>query len=173
MTKNTDILGSVGETVSSLGINVGENTALGKLMQIATIAQTAATWANTIAQSTSEGGSIVASIFGLANGGVMSNKGFTPLANGGYATQATPYLVGEGRKNEAVVPLPNNREIPVELKGGGESTTVNNNYDFRGADAASEARIRRMIEANGAQTFNKVFSEMDRGGSYAKRAGRR
>jgi len=133
---------------------------------------------NTMALGTSSvtqgGGDIFSSIFSLgANGGVMSTKGFTPLANGGYATQATPYMVGEGRKNEAVVPLPNNREIPVEIKDSKPSTTVVNNYDFTNADAASEARIRRMIEANGKATFGKVFNEIDRGGTYAKKSGRR
>ena len=150
--------------LGALGSLMGENSGITKLMHVATLANTAATIANTFSQAF--GG------FG-ANGGVISSSGFVGLADGGVATQAMPYVIGEGRKNEAVVPLPNNREIPVVMKNDSNQGTVINHYDFSNADPASEARIRNMIEANGAQTFNKVFSEMDRGGMYAKKAGRR
>ena len=47
-------------------------------------------------------------VIGLAKGGMMPR-----YASGGVATQPT-YLVGEGKKHEAVVPLPDNRSIPVK-----------------------------------------------------------
>jgi hypothetical protein len=56
-------------------------------------------------------------IIGLANGGVTA-RGLQ-----GIVTKPT-YLVGEGRYNEAVVPLPNGRSIPVQMHGGGSQ---NNN----------------------------------------------
>ena len=46
---------------------------------------------------------------GLQNGGII------PRTRGGQLA-----LVGEGRFNEAVVPLPNGRAIPVEVRGGGQ-----------------------------------------------------
>ena len=42
----------------------------------------------------------------------------------GVVKQPT-YLVGEGRYNEAVVPLPNGRAIPVQMHGSGSSQTNN------------------------------------------------
>jgi phage-related minor tail protein len=83
--------------------------------------------------------------FGMANGGVI------PMANGGYmsgtkkpkgyrsggvATQPT-YLVGEGKYNEAVVPLPDGRSIPVEMRGGGSSVVVNVNVASDGQSSSS------------------------------------
>jgi hypothetical protein len=58
-------------------------------------------------------------IIPLATGGVMDRS----LGVQGVIKQPT-YLVGEGRYNEAVVPLPNGRSIPVQMHGGGSQ---NNN----------------------------------------------
>jgi len=63
--------------------------------------------------------------FGFADGGVipMASGGYTGnkkpkgYRSGGVVTEPT-YLVGEGRYNEAVVPLPDGRSIPVIMKGG-------------------------------------------------------
>ena len=49
--------------------------------------------------------------------------GFTGLparafAGGGVANQPMFGLIGEGQFNEAVVPLPDNRSIPVKFQGG-------------------------------------------------------
>lgn len=78
----------------------------------------------------------LASMFGifppghkLANGGIVEG-GFQSYANGGIINQPTVGLVGEGRFNEAVVPLPNGKAIPVDMKGSGGVTVnvaVNNN----------------------------------------------
>jgi hypothetical protein len=61
-----------------------------------------------------------------AAGGVM------PMANGGIMSRSAgglegvinkpTYLVGEGRYNEAVVPLPNGRAIPVQMHGNNTSS---------------------------------------------------
>jgi len=66
--------------------------------------------------------SAIGSIFGLANGGVVSG-GFRAFANGGTVTKPTLGLVGEGKYNEAVVPLPDGRSIPVM---GATGSTENN-----------------------------------------------
>ena len=102
------------------------------------------------------------SAVGLANGGVV--KGglgeMQPFANGGvvlgglgralpvkgYATGGPivdrPHiaLIGEGRHNEAVVPLPDGRSIPVEMRGGSDASQQQNinvnisTVDARGID---------------------------------------
>lgn len=50
----------------------------------------------------------------LANGGVVAG-GFRAFANGGVVDQPTLGLVGEGSMNEAIVPLPDGRSIPVKM----------------------------------------------------------
>lgn len=52
----------------------------------------------------------------FANGGIALG-GFQAFANGGVVTGPTLGLVGEGKYNEAVVPLPDGRSIPVQLGG--------------------------------------------------------
>jgi tape measure domain-containing protein len=64
-----------------------------------------------------------AGMFKGANGGVAAGgwKPFpvTPFANGGMVSGPTLGLVGEGKYNEAIVPLPDGKSIPVQMRGGG------------------------------------------------------
>ena len=57
-------------------------------------------------------------------------------ASGGIATEPT-YLVGEGRHNEAVVPLPDGRSIPVDMKGGSGDNNVQINVAVDGSSTNS------------------------------------
>jgi hypothetical protein len=114
---------------------------------------------------------------GFAMGGIISGgtSKITALADGGIVTGPSVALMGEGKYNEAVVPLPNNREIPVEMRGGGETVNINTeqHFDFTNANADTVAQLRaeaRMIEE---RTFNRVFNEVNKGGKYAKIVGRR
>lgn len=61
-------------------------------------------------------GNFTPNLMGFANGGVVSG-GFKAFANGGVVSGPTLGLVGEGKYNEAVVPLPDGRSIPVQLGG--------------------------------------------------------
>jgi len=64
----------------------------------------------------------LSSLFSFANGGIMTSSGPIPLHNyamGGVANSPQLALFGEGRSNEAFVPLPDGRRIPVALQGGG------------------------------------------------------
>ena len=65
------------------------------------------------------------SIFGFANGGIAKG-GFrsAAYADGGVIKRPTVGLIGEGRYNEAVVPLPDGKKIPVEM-GGMNNTNQN------------------------------------------------
>ena len=76
----------------------------------------------------------------LATGGVVAGGlgRATPVhayATGGPIVRGPHVaLIGEGQQNEAVVPLPDGRSIPVDMRGGG-STSVNftiNAVDARG-----------------------------------------
>lgn len=83
------------------------------------------------------------SSFSFANGGIMSEYGALKLnkyASGGIANSPQMALFGEGRMNEAYVPLPDGRTIPVTMQGntggGNGPISVVVNVDAKGnADA--------------------------------------
>jgi hypothetical protein len=57
-----------------------------------------------------------------ADGGIMSSMGKLPLnkyASGGVAKSPQVAIFGEGRQNEAYVPLPDGKSIPVTMNSGG------------------------------------------------------
>ena len=77
-----------------------------------------------------------------ANGGVLTG-GFQAFAAGGVVTGPTLGLVGEGRFNEAVVPLPNGRSIPVDLGGGtGSNISTNIVVNMNNGQASSQSSGR-------------------------------
>lgn len=60
-----------------------------------------------------------------ANGNILRG-GFQAFAKGGMVNKPTLGLVGEGAYNEAIVPLPNGKAIPVDMKGeAGNNVTTN------------------------------------------------
>jgi tape measure domain-containing protein len=71
----------------------------------------------------------------FANGGIAPG-GFRAFANGGIVSGPTLGLVGEGRYNEAVIPLPDGKSVPVDLGGAMGGQAVNNivvNVDAKGS----------------------------------------
>jgi hypothetical protein len=76
---------------------------------------------------------IFGSFFGSANGNVLRG-GFQAFAKGGLVTKPTLGLVGEGKYNEAVVPLPDGRSIPISGATGNteNNVTVNVTIDSDG-----------------------------------------
>jgi tape measure domain-containing protein len=106
----------------------------------------------------------------FANGGIASG-GFTAFANGGIVTGPTLGLVGEGRYNEAVIPLPDGKSVPVDLGGamaggmGGEVTSnivVNiNNGQMQGNGNSNGSELGRKIEGAVKQV---LVSELRPGG---------
>ena len=64
--------------------------------------------------------------FAFANGGIMSSQGAVPLraySSGGIANSPQLALYGEGRMNEAYVPLPDGKTIPVTMSGSSSGNT--------------------------------------------------
>jgi hypothetical protein len=79
-------------------------------------------------------------VFGLAEGGIipMAKGGVMKgYSSGGVATEPT-YLVGEGKHNEAVVPLPDGRSIPVDMKGGTGVNNISVNVNMTTGETSSE-----------------------------------
>ena len=124
----------------------------------------------------SAGSSAISGIIGglFANGG-MTEGGINRYGSGTITTGPELAVIGEGKRREAIVPLPNNREIPVQLSGDSSSqpVTVNQSIAFNNADPSTEARIRRDMDTMRDQTVSLVRKELNRGGTFAKQTGRR
>jgi len=107
-------------------------------------------------------------MFGLefAKGGVIPGGTGEAMPVKGYATggpiMRSPHvaLIGEGQYNEAVVPLPDGRSIPVQMQGGGGdggSTSVE--FTVNALDAASVADL---FARNGKQLAEIVAGRFQR-----------
>ena len=110
------------------GVAVATTTGALAAMTAAVMAATAAIAAMTAAAAAESAGEMV-DFLGFANGGIMTSGGSMPLkkyANGGVATSPQLALFGEGSMNEAYVPLPDGRSIPVTVSGssGGNQSNV-------------------------------------------------
>jgi len=138
-------------------------------------------------------------LFG-ANGGVAQGgwKPFpvTPFANGGTVSGPTLGLVGEGKYNEAIVPLPDGRSIPVQMQGNTirdkmagnnnsgsaaspvlsmnfETTTINNvEYVSREQLEMAMMETRRVAARDGArQGASLALDKLQQSPSARKRIG--
>ena len=116
-------MGLVQQAVQTGEASVAQTAASATLDWLSASAQMAAAALDPLAIQ--QAASSVASAF--ANGGIMSSMGSMPLkkyASGGIANSPQLALFGEGSMNEAYVPLPDGRSIPVTMKvdgNGGQS----------------------------------------------------
>lgn len=97
----------------------------------------------------------------FANGGIMSASGALPLnkyAGGGIATSPQLAVFGEGSMNEAFVPLPDGRSIPVQMRGGGGGVSISMpvTIDARGASAEVVPLIQQSMQQVLAQVRREV-----------------
>jgi hypothetical protein len=85
------------------------------------------------------------SLFGFANGGVARGGigPIKPFANGGTVSGPTLGLIGEGKYNEAIVPLPDGRSIPVQMRGNQQSSR----------DLLADQRQQQMMMPNLSMSF--------------------
>ena len=105
----------------------------------------------------------------FATGGIAPG-GFKAFANGGLVTGPTMGLVGEGRYNEAIVPLPDGRSIPVELKGAmGGNISVVVNVDATGSEAAGdESQAKALGNVVSAAVQAEIIKQKRPGGLLAR-----
>jgi phage-related minor tail protein len=98
--------------------------------------------------------------FQFANGGIAPG-GFRAFASGGVVTGPTLGLVGEGRYNEAIIPMPNGKSVPVELGGAmgspitsnivvnvssdGKTSSSNTGSDSAGLGRRLEGAVKQVI----------------------------
>ena len=89
------------------------------------------------------GGGILQNAGGQGFGTFGPNFGIRQFATGGIVTGPTLGLVGEGRFNEAVVPMPNGKSIPVDLgQGAGNNISTNIVVNMNNGQASSQASGR-------------------------------
>lgn len=112
------------------------------------------------------GGITMPSFAGGISGGI---QGF---ANGGMVTGPTLGLVGEGRYNEAIVPLPDGKSIPVDLGGAAgnqivSNITVNvsNGQTQSNATGANSSELGRKLEGAVKQV---IIGELRPGGLLSR-----
>jgi lambda family phage tail tape measure protein len=104
-----------------------------------------------------------------ASGGIVGSSGRLPLsfyAGGGVASTPQLAVFGEGSTNEAFVPLPDGKSIPVNLRGGRSGGDVYQ-IDARNADAAGLARLEAMIVALNGSIERRAVGGLRR--EYARR----
>ena len=87
---------------------------------------------------------VMQGLMGGANGGIAPG-GYRAFANGGIVNKPTLGMIGEGRYDEAVVPLPNGKSIPISGNTG--NVTVNVSVDSDG---------RSKTEADGGESAKKL-----------------
>jgi phage-related minor tail protein len=104
--------------------------------------------------------------------------GLFGFADGGLVQSPTLSLVGEGVHNEAIVPLPNGRSIPVDLKGlgGGETAsagavnssvaiTIHNNGNQQEISRGDANNLSQMIKA---AAYEVILNERRQGGILSR-----
>lgn len=147
----TDLPTQTTATTTMAGLIVATQAAATSLMQMAAQMQA----------------SSAASAVKFANGGIMSSMGSLPLhkyATGGVANTPQLALFGEGSMNEAYVPLPDGRSIPVTLQGagtgGGEANIITIQINVNKDGSSSMSSDSSASGAQDAATWNKLASKV-------------
>ena len=107
----------------------------------------------------------ISSLFGFADGGIMTSAGPVPLkkyASGGIASSPQLAMFGEGSQPEAYVPLPDGRSIPVSMQGqgGGTSVVVNVTVNNSGSTEEDEQSNSQKGKELGAMISSVVKAEI-------------
>jgi hypothetical protein len=101
--------------------------------------------------------SAIMSMFGSANGNVLRG-GFQAFANGGLVTKPTLGLVGEGKYNEAVVPLPDGRSIPISGATGNTENNITVNVTID-SDGNAESDTNSGMDGDAAKQLGYMVSQ--------------
>ncbi|MDX1389993.1 MAG: hypothetical protein R3344_12430, partial [Acidobacteriota bacterium] len=108
---------------------------------------------------------------GIAPGGISDAMPIKGYAGGGPVFRK-PHVgvIGEGQFDEAVVPLPDGRSIPVSMRGGGGTTIIINAVDtqsFAQALARNPDAVTSIVaqRAQSNPSFGAAFGEL--GGGFS------
>jgi hypothetical protein len=103
----------------------------------------------------------------FADGGIAKG-GFRKFARGGIATSPTLGLIGEGRHNEAVVPLPNGKAIPVDMRSNSQNNNVTVNVSSDGQTQTSGADSEGLGNAIAKAVQEELQNQKRAGGILSK-----
>jgi len=104
-----------------------------------------------------------------AKGGVVPG-GFRAFDHGGIVNKPTLGLVGEGSMDEAVVPLPDGKSIPVNMQGGGSGNFVIENLNINAMNTKDafqfldESGIIQQIQYKNIRKGNRAALAFSRAG---------
>ena len=101
------------------------------------------------------------------HGGIISPPGYRSFETGGIATGSNSGYTATLHGTEAVVPLGNDRSIPVKLKGGSGSTnntTVNVNMEGGSSTESTEEQGRALGNAIQVAVTETIVNEQLPGG---------
>ncbi|HAH3579282.1 TPA: phage tail tape measure protein [Escherichia coli] len=123
---------------------------------------------NNLTSSAADGTNGIPAIPKFANGGIFGKDGVIPLRayqKGGIANSPQLALFGEGDMNEAYVPLPDGRTIPVTLStdgmsgGGNVLSPVSIEINVHSDGSATESGDTESIWNNAAQRMKAIALE--------------
>ena len=116
--------------------------------------------------------SIIGGMFGipLAKGGIIKG-GFRKYARGGIATSPTLGLIGEGRHNEAVVPLPDGKAIPVDMRSNAQTNNVTVNVSGDGQQTQVSGQDNEGLGIAIAKAVQEELQNQKRAGGILNRYG--
>ncbi|HHG0379131.1 TPA: tape measure protein [Escherichia coli] len=125
-------------------------------------------WFNNLTSSAADGTNGIPAIPKFANGGIFGKDGVIPLRayqKGGIANSPQLALFGEGDMNEAYVPLPDGRTIPVTLStdgmsgGGNVLSPVSIEINVHSDGSTTESGDTESIWNNAAQRMKAIALE--------------
>ena len=109
------------------------------------------------------------SLIPFGKGGVIPG-GFRKYAGGGIATSPTLGMIGEGRHNEAVVPLPDGKAIPVDMRSTAQNNNVTVNVSSDGQTQTSGNDSEQLGNAI-ARAVQEELQNQKRAGGILNRYG--
>ncbi|HGL3854461.1 TPA: tape measure protein [Klebsiella aerogenes] len=164
---------AAGLTAVFASMGAGSTSSKGRWLNFGLSMASAATsvWAGSMAKSGGSSSSIpsngqnIPAIPQFAKGGIMGPNGVIPLktySKGGIATSPQLALFGEGKDNEAYVPLPDGRSIPVTMTGGGGTiapVAININVSSDGSSSTSGSDADGKVWNEAAQRIKNIVLE--------------
>ncbi len=106
------------------------------------------------------GSSAALSLFGNEGGGMGAlGLGILGLAKGGIVNSPTLSMIGEGASAEAVVPLPDNRSIPVKFHGPSTVAGSSGGASDSGVEAAAPVQINMNVPSVDSADFKRKMRE--------------
>lgn len=103
----------------------------------------------------------IASFFGFANGGIMTSSGPMALnkyASGGIVDRPQVRVAGEGDMNEAIVPLPDGRSIPVNINS---NSGMHGNIEINIHEAPGTQASIQQSQEGGKMKLDVIIEQID------------